>query len=67
MKIVEITLANYQKYIVVSKSLDKACKDLLEYFDKEDLYFTKDKKIKDIKIIAEKVDIDDYNNIYETI
>ena len=67
MKIVEITLANYQKYIVISKSLDNACKDLLEYFDKEDLYFTRERKIKDIKIIAEKVDIDDYDNIYETI
>ena len=64
MKIIKITLANYHEYIVVSKSLDKACKDLLEYFDKEDLYFTRERKIKDIEIIAEKVDIDDYENIY---
>lgn len=66
MKIIKITLINYHEYIVVSKSIDNACKDLLEYFDKEDLYFTSERKIKDIEIIAEKVDIDDYKNIYET-
>lgn len=64
MKIIKITLANYHEYIVVSKSIDKACKYLLEYFDKEDLYFTRERKIKDIEVIAEKVDIDDYDNIY---
>ena len=66
MKIIKITLNNYHEFIVISKSIDKACKDLLEYFDKEDLYFTSERKIKEIEIIAEKVDIDDYENIYET-
>lgn len=67
MKIIKLTLKNSQDYIVTAKSIDKACKDLLDYLDKEDLYFTDDRKIKDIEIIAKKVDIDDYENIYEYI
>ena len=66
MKIIKITLANYDEFMVVSNSIDKACKDLLNYLDKEDLYFSHDRKIKEIEIIAEKVDIDDYENIYVT-
>lgn len=66
MKIIRIVLVNNHEYIVTSKSIDKACRVLLEYLDKEDLYFSRERKIKDIKIIAEKVDIDDYENIYLT-
>ena len=67
MKIIKITLTNYHEFIVVAKSIDKGCKDLLDYFEKEDIYFAFERKIKDIEIIAEKVDIDDYENIYKTI
>lgn len=66
MKIIKITLINNNEYIVVSKSIDKACKDLLEYFDKELLFFISERKIKNIEIIAEKIDNDDYENIYVT-
>lgn len=66
MKIIKITLINNDEYIVISKSIDKVCKDLLEYLDKEGLYFISERKIKNIEIIAEKVDIDDYENIYKT-
>ena len=67
MKIIKITTINNKEFIVVAKTIDKGCQDLLNYFETEDLYFSSERKIKYIEIIAEKIDKDDYSNIYEII
>lgn len=65
--IIKITLLNDHHYIICDNSIDRACYSLLKYLNYKDLYFTSERKIKEIKIIAEKIDDDDYDNIYEII
>ena len=64
-KIIKITLVNYKVYYMITNSIDKSIQDLLDYLQKEDLFFTSDRKILNVEIIADE--IDSFNEIYKEI
>ena len=63
--IIRITLVNYREYIVVADSINSACKELLKYLNEKDLFFSSERKIKELEILAEGVD--DYANIFKEV
>ena len=64
-KIYKITLVNYKAYYCIAEDPTAAEKLLLEFLNKEDLYLSRERKIKTIQIIGNMVN--DLMRIYNEL
>ena len=67
MSIYKITIISGNSYIVVDKSIDNAYKTLKKYLDNNDYEFSYKRDLAKVEVIANKINDDDFDNIFEEI
>lgn len=55
------------KYLVVAHNANEAYLKVRKYLDEKDLGFSSERNLKSIEVIANKIDDDDYDDIYEEL
>lgn len=55
------------KYLVVAHNADEAYLKVRNYLDEKDLGFSSERGLKSIEVIGNKIDDDDYDDIYEEL
>lgn len=53
MKLYEITIRNYDTFYVVAEDETSAYKKLVQIFEKKDLYFINERRLKTIELLGE--------------